>query len=185
MLRKRNTQKMNSSREILVYADWKELVTHQFIGTLYASYSRGKEIFSFEYDKKWLQSSFVQEIDPDLGLYSGIQYLRDEKNNFGVFLDSSPDRWGKVLMDRRESILARMEKRPRKNLNESDYLLGVFDKLRMGGLRFKEPTSDAFLNDNRNFTTPPLSSIRELERASYQLENELIKNDTEILIFSD
>jgi serine/threonine-protein kinase HipA len=116
---------MNSNRNIFVYADWDGLETPQFIGTLFSSYSRGKEIFSFEYDEGWLQSSFVQEIDPDIGLYSGVQYLRDEKSNFGVFLDSSPDRWGRVLMDRRELILARMENRSSRNLNESDCLLGV------------------------------------------------------------
>ena len=172
---------MSSNREILVYVDWDGLETPQFIGTLFSSYSRGKEIFSFEYDKTWLQSSFAQEIDPDLGLYSGIQYLRDEKSNFGVFLDSSPDRWGRVLMDRRESVLARMENRQRRNLNESDYLLGVFDEQRMGALRFKKTTPGAFLNDNRHFATPPWTSIRELEQASYQLENDLIKDDSEIL----
>jgi len=173
---------MNSNKEILVYADWDGLETSQFIGTLFSSYSRGKEIFSFEYGKEWLQSSFVQEIDPDLGLYSGIQYLRDEKSNFGVFLDSSPDRWGRVLMDRRESILARMENRQRRNLNESDYLLGVFDEQRMGALRFKETeTGASFMNNNQNFATPPWTSIRELEQASYQLENDLIEDDSEIL----
>ena len=172
---------MNNSKEILVYADWEELETPQFMGTLFSSYSRGKEIFSFEYDKEWLQSSLVQEIDPDLGLYPGVQYLRDEKSNFGVFLDSSPDRWGRVLMDRRESILARMENRPRRNLNESDYLLGVFDEQRMGALRFKETAPGAFLNDNWNFATPPWTSIRELEQASYQLENELLEDNPELL----
>ena len=96
---------MNNFREILVYADLEGAKTPQLIGTLFSSYSRGKEIFSFEYDKKWLQSSFVHEIDPDLGLYSGIQFVKDEKSNFGVFLDSSPDRWGRLLMDRRESIM--------------------------------------------------------------------------------
>ena len=172
---------MNSNKEILVFADWEGLETSQFIGTLFSSYSRGKEIFSFEYEKDWLQSPFVQEIDPDLGLYSGIQYLRDEKSNFGVFLDSSPDRWGRILMDRRESILARMKNRSHRNLNESDYLLGVFDEQRMGALRFKEIALGAFMNDNRNFATPPWTSIRELEQASYQLENELFEDDSESL----
>jgi serine/threonine-protein kinase HipA len=172
---------MNNSREILVYADWDGLITPQLIGKLFSTYSRGKEIFSFEYDKLWLQSSSVQEIDPDLGLYSGIQYLRDEKSNFGVFLDSSPDRWGRILMDRRESILSRVENRQYRNLNESDYLLGVFDEQRMGALRFKEIESGAFLNDDWNFTTPTWTSIRELEQASYQLENELFEDDSEQL----
>jgi len=173
---------MNSNREILVFADWDGMENAQFVGMLYSSFSRGKEIFSFAYDDNdWLQSPFVYEIDPDLGLYSGVQYLRDEKSNFGVFLDSSPDRWGRVLMDRREAILARMENRPRRNLTESDYLLGVFDEQRMGALRFKETASGVFLNDNRNFSTPPWTSLRELEHASYQLENELLKDDSEML----
>jgi serine/threonine-protein kinase HipA len=172
---------MNSNRKILIYADWDGLETPQFIGVLFFSYSRGKGIFSFEYDKQWLQSPFVQEIDPDLGLYPGVQYLRDEKSNFGVFLDSSPDRWGRVLMDRRESVLARMENRQYRNLNESDYLLGVFDEQRMGALRFKEIESGAFMNNYPNFATPPWTSIRELEQTSYQLENDLITDDSEIL----
>ena len=172
---------MNNFREILVYADWEGINTPQFIGTLFSSYSRGKEIFSFEYDKQWLQSSSVHEIDPDLVLYSGIQYVKDEKSNFGVFLDSSPDRWGRLLMDRRESIIARMEKKTYRPLSESDYLLGVFDEQRMGGLRFRETQSGAFMNDNHNFATPPWTSVRELELASWQIENELVDDDTEIL----
>jgi len=82
-------------------------------------------------------------------------------------------------MDRRESILAKIENRSRKNLNESDYLLGVFDEQRMGALRFKETSSGTFLNDNQNFATPPWTSIRELERASNQLENDLTEQQPE------
>jgi len=171
----------NRSKNILVYADWEGFETPQFIGTLFSSYSRGKEIFSFKYAHEWLQSYLVRGIDPDLELYTGIQYLRDEKSNFGVFLDSSPDRWGRVLMDRRESILSRMENRPHRHLNESDYLMGVFDEQRMGALRFKESATGAFMNDNRNFATPPWTSIRELEQASYQLENDLVEDDAELL----
>lgn len=52
-------------------------------------------------------------------------------------MDSSPDRWGRTLMDRREAILARKEKRKARKLFEEDYLLGVYDAYRMGGLRFK------------------------------------------------
>jgi len=171
---------MSSHKEIWVYADWEGMKTPPRMGTLFASYSRGKEIFSFEYDKSWLQSPFVQEIDHDLGLYSGIQYVRDEKKNFGVFLDSSPDRWGRVLMDRRESILAKTEKRTRRNLYESDYLLGVYDGLRMGGLRFKETASGPFMNDILNFSIPPWATLPDLEQASYQLESDAL-SDTELL----
>jgi serine/threonine-protein kinase HipA len=171
----------NDAREILVYADWKGLGCSRLLGSLYSVFVRGKEIFSFEYDKDWLQMADCQQIDPDLQQFSGIQYLNDSKSNFGVFLDSSPDRWGRVLMERREAVVARMENRQRRKLSESDFLLGVFDGNRMGGLRFKTNKNGNFLNDNQAFATPPFSSIRDLEYAAYQLENELLDDDAEIL----
>tara|TARA_R110001592_G_scaffold207944_6_gene458910 strand:- start:806 stop:1150 length:345 start_codon:yes stop_codon:yes gene_type:complete len=108
------------------------------MGSLYATPSRGKEIFSFEYDKGWLQSDYAQIIDPDPQLFEGAQYLSDEKSNFGIFLDSSPDRWGRVLMMRKEAANAKKEDRRPKTLMESDYLLGVYDPNRMGGLVLKQ-----------------------------------------------
>ena len=51
----------------------------------------------------------AQEFDPDLKMYTGPQFINDDKPNFGLFLDSSPDRWGRVLMKRREAIKARDE----------------------------------------------------------------------------
>ena len=80
-------------KEILVYANWQELPELMYMGTLRADFIKGEEIFSFEYSTDWLKSGFAQDIDPDLKLYSGPQYLGDEKANFGLFLDSSPDRW--------------------------------------------------------------------------------------------
>jgi len=172
---------MGNDKKILVYADWQDLENAQLMGVLHASSLRGKEVLSFEYDKKWLKSGFTQKIDPDLELFEGFQYVREGKNNFGIFLDSSPDRWGRVLMERRETILAKIENRQRKTLSETDFLLGVFDEQRVGALRFKTNINGEFQNNNKNFATPPFSSIKELERASYNLENELIENDDETL----
>lgn len=63
--------------------------------------------------------------------------MNDDKNIFGVFADSCPDRWGRLLMKRREAIRAKKaDEKPRK-LVESDYLLGVYDKARMGGISIK------------------------------------------------
>ena len=112
---------MNTEKNILVYADLNTFDSPQLIGILHSSILRAKEVFSFEYDKNWLKLPFAYEIDPDLELFSGYQYLRNEKPNFGVFLDSAPDRWGRVLMERRESILARIENRPRQNLREREF----------------------------------------------------------------
>ena len=87
-----------------------------WMGVLKADYIRGKEIFSFGYSENWLKSRYSQILDPELQLYSGSQYSKDEKQNFGVFLDSSPDRWGRVLMKRREAAMARSGKRPTDSL---------------------------------------------------------------------
>ncbi|MDR0973715.1 MAG: type II toxin-antitoxin system HipA family toxin [Prevotellaceae bacterium] len=168
-------------KEIFVYADWIESSTPQLIGKLLATPIRGKEVFSFEYDPEWLKSSDACNLDPDLGLYHGTQYTHSNKSNFGVFTDSAPDRWGRVLMDRRESLLSRIEKRPRHNLMESDYLLGVFDEHRMGALRYKTSPDEEFLNDDQHFSTPPWTSLRELEQASYKLEEDVIEDDPKIM----
>lgn len=169
-------------RDIIVFADWRGLEGPVPMGTLHAERIRGKEIFSFEYENDWLKSEHAQLIDPDLQLYSGIQYLTDtEKQNFGIFLDSSPDRWGRILMRRREAALARQESRAEQALFETDYLLGVFDEHRMGGLRFKVDTDGPFLNDNRELASPPWTSIRELEQISLRLEDDDVVDDPEYM----
>jgi serine/threonine-protein kinase HipA len=162
---------------IFVYADWKELDTPTLMGELTTVHTKGREVFSFEYDEKWLRSKNAQQIDPDLQLYSGPQYLSSDKPNFGLFLDSSPDRWGRVIMDRREAILAKLEERKSKKLFEEDYLLGVFDEHRTGALRFKVDKDGPFLNDNKGLAAPPWATLRELEHASLQLEKGLLKDD--------
>lgn len=163
---------MSSKKEILVYAHWGEFKEPVLMGVLSATPAKGKEVFSFEYNKEWLKSGYTYMLDPDLQLYEGRYFPRDEKPNFGIFLDSCPDRWGRVLMDRREAVLARKEKRPVKHLLESDYLLGVYDGHRMGGLRFKLAEGGDFLNNDQSMSAPPWTSLRELEQASLKFEED-------------
>lgn len=159
-------------KEIRVYTHWQEMETPFLMGVLSASPAKGKESFSFEYDDEWLKSDFSQVIDPDLELYSGAFYPRDDKPNFGIFLDSCPDRWGRVLMQRREAVIAKKELRQAKKLLESDFLLGVYDEHRMGALRFKLVEDGPFLNDNKAMAAPPWASLRELEQASLKFEED-------------
>lgn len=160
-----------------MYADWASLGEPRLMGYLFAERTRGKEIFSFEYERSWLDSGFSQLLDPDLQYYSGPQYLRDEKPNFGLFLDSSPDRWGRLLMRRRAAMQARQTDQKQTPLFETDYLLGVYDAQRMGALRFKENLDGPFLDDNSKYATPPWTSLRELEHASLQLEKDDAADD--------
>lgn len=163
---------VKTKKEILVYADWRDLQETAQMGTLTVTSAKGKETFSYEYSDEWLKSGFSQMLDPDLQLYSGANYPRDEKINFGIFLDSCPDRWGRVLMKRREAMIAKKEDRKPKALLESDFLLGVFDEHRMGALRFKLQKDGPFLNDNKEMAAPPFASLRELEHASLQFEED-------------
>lgn len=166
---------------IYVYADWLTLGKPILIGELYSERLRGKEIFSFAYNEQWLHSDFAYQLDPDLDLFQGIQYLNDEKSNFGLFLDSSPDRWGRVLMKRREAALARKEERKVEKLFETDFLLGVFDAHRMGALRFKLDKNGNFLNNNKELASPPWTSIRELTQISLRLEEDDSLDDPDYL----
>ena len=171
----------DSTKNIYVYADWAGLNNPHLMGTLTANQIRGKEIFSFQYADEWLKSGKAKILDPDLSLFSGFQHLRDEKLNFGMFLDSSPDRWGRVLMKRREIALAKQETRKAKTLFESDFLLGVYDPLRMGGLRFKMDKDGDFLDNDIHYATPPWTSIRELESASLEYEKGLEQDSPGLL----
>ena len=92
------------SREIFVFGGWESLGKDIMIGTLRADVLRGKEVFSFEYDNDWLNSHENCVLDPDLQFYKGRQYTHDDKTLFGVFTDSCPDRWGRILMKRREAL---------------------------------------------------------------------------------
>jgi serine/threonine-protein kinase HipA len=169
----------NDVRNIYVYAHWVGMKEPVMMGELKAEFVRGKEIFSFSYAEGWLKSRYSQILDPELLFYSGSQYAGDEKSNFGVFLDSSPDRWGRTLMKRREAAIARNEGRTERTLRESDYLLGVFDGHRMGALRFKEDPYGPFINNNETFASPPMTSIRELEQISLRLEEDDFTDDPE------
>jgi serine/threonine-protein kinase HipA len=162
----------NIKKDIQVYAHWQDLQEPAIMGILSVSPAKGKESFSFEYADAWLKSDFSQMIDPDLQMYSGAYYPRGDKPNFGVFLDSCPDRWGRVLMQRREAAIAKQEDRAVKKLLESDFLLGVFDGHRMGALRFKVEQNGPFLNDNKEMAAPPWTSLRELEHASLKFEED-------------
>lgn len=164
-------------KKILVYADWVMDKAPQLIGILSSSLLRGKEIFYFEYDSLWLYNSNNRALDPSLSLFEGRQFAPQGQPNFGLFLDSSPDRWGRFLMKRREAQIAREENRAECQLLESDYLLGVHDEYRMGAIRFKLDQYGEFLDNNIHLASPPMASLRELEHASLAIESKDAENN--------
>ncbi len=174
-----------SKTDILVYAHWSGMDEPKCIGVLSAQQAKGKKSFSFEYDPAWIKSKEQMLLDPDITWYTGPQYPNG-KENFGVFLDSMPDTWGRKLMRRRAAQKALEEGKPKPTLYDIDYLLGVADESRMGALRFKLNADGPFLDNNLLSPTPPLTSIRELQYAAEILEldedSEAVKKWLAILI---
>lgn len=171
--------------DIYVYADWQELGSPQLMGVLSAHQAKGRKAFSFTYHKQWLRSGNQYLIDPDLQFFAGQQFANG-KENFGVFLDSMPDTWGRTLMKRREAQLAKANGASVKTLYDVDFLLGVYDETRMGALRFKLDLEGDFLDNDSEKSTPPWSTVRELQQAVVHYENEkesdVINKWLEILI---
>ncbi|MEO8254837.1 MAG: HipA domain-containing protein [Flavobacterium sp.] len=157
--------------DIYVYAHWQSMNEPKIVGILSAQQAKGKKAFSFEYDKTWLKTEQKFLLDPDIQLYGGKQYP-NQKENFGIFLDSMPDTWGRTLMKRREAQIARKNNEKPRTLYDIDFLLGVFDESRMGALRFKTDLTGDFLDNNKTTSTPPWSSIRELQNAASIFEND-------------
>jgi serine/threonine-protein kinase HipA len=155
---------------VAVYADLERFDEPVLMGSLRCQTSRTGDVFSFEYEPTWLQKAEAFTFDPDLALVSGPQYPVSGRANFGIFLDSSPDRWGRVLMQRRENMRARLEGRRARSLTEWDFLLGVHDETRLGALRFQDPDTGRFIDSDDDFAAPPITSLRELQAASLQFE---------------
>jgi len=134
------------------------------VGTL--AHDRGQ--IRFHYERAWLSDARAFALDPDLSLDASPFFPKPELGNFGIFLDSSPDRWGQTLMKRREALQARGEKRTPRTLYAWDFLIGVQDYTRQGALRFRYPGTEDFLG-NEKMAAPPITTLRELEAVAYQL----------------
>lgn len=156
---------------IYVYDNFSEDVPC-LIGRLYVGVIKGGETYSFEYDADWLvRNKMKVSLDPQLQPFTGRQFPTG-KNIFGIFVDASPDRWGRVLMNKRERIIAGKEGRKPRKLYDSDYLLGVYDETRMGGIRFKLDVDGPFLSDDKENGVPPWAYLRTLEEAARNYEND-------------
>ena len=125
-------------QRLLVYADFDWLKEIELIGTLSYEKLRGSDSFGFEFHSEWLRNHTSIQISADINNYPGPQYTQPGKEIFGCFSDALPDRWGRTLINKREQILALEEKRPLRKLSSFDYLTGIDDFSRMGGLRYRK-----------------------------------------------
>ena len=164
-------------KRITVYADFDFLSAPREIGTLGYEHIRGKDHFVFEYSHEWLKKYGGILLSGDLMNVPSLQHPRGDDNVFGFVKDSFPDRWGRLLLDRRERLTARSEGRQTRMLTNYDYLIGIEDFTRMGGIRYKEADSDGFINAGAKYLVPPVESLRALCDACHEIESAEERNE--------
>ncbi|HEX3468849.1 MAG TPA: HipA domain-containing protein [Candidatus Elarobacter sp.] len=160
---------------IEVYKDWSSGEPPTLLGTLRPRSGGTGALFDFTFDEHALVDATLakQSLDPDLGLFAGPQFPKSGRTQFGVFQDSSPDRWGETLIRRRFDRDKRAGRVPKNaRLQEQDYLLGVHDAFRSGALRYKLAADGPFLDDRDHNAAPPFVRLRALETASRGIEND-------------
>ena len=149
--------------------DAAELGVRARVGTLSRQAVRTNGPASFDYEPSWLQGKHALTLDPKLQLWDADQYPPTNGSGFGLLMDSAPDRWGRLLMERREAAESRRQGRAVRALQAIDFLLGVHDLTRIGALRFRVSEAGPFL-DNSADPAPPLTSLAELARVSRRIE---------------
>lgn len=157
-------------KKLFVFADFDWLDGPTLVGELGYESLRGSDSYSFKFDNEWLNRFGNLFLSADINNYPGQQYTQPDRDIFGCFSDALPDRWGRLLLNRREQILAREEKRPVRKLSSFDYLMGIDDYSRMGGLRFKEEINGDFINSETTLRIPPLADVSSLAAASMEVE---------------
>lgn len=158
-------------KTLLVYADFDWFDAPILVGSLGYESLRGSDSYSFEFDSDWLSKYGSLYLSADLNNYLGPQYTAEGRDIFGCFADALPDRWGRLLLNRREQIVAQEENRPIRRLSSFDYLIAIDDYSRMGGFRFKEHRGGDFINSSPTLRVPPLTDLRTLEASSWEVEH--------------
>lgn len=134
------------------------------VGTARFSLRRGAVSTTFSYDEGWLANGRTAfALDPALPLGVGPRHVAGIP---GAFRDSAPDRWGRTLIERDRREEAPQSGLPLRQLDDVDFLVGVFDQTREGSLRFREPEGE-FLAASA--AIPPLVQLPKLLHASHEV----------------
>lgn len=149
--------------KLYVYADWDWIEKPSQIGVLQYDRKGTDEIYSFRFRDKWLAVHSGILLSADIENWTGWQYPKEKNTIPGMFSDVMPDRWGRLLLQRREQVLAEKENRSPRQLSSFDMLMLIHDQGRMGGLRFKTDPQGEFINDDLYLSIPPFTKLRDLE----------------------
>lgn len=145
-------------------------VENRHVGTARFNLRHGSLSTTFVYADQWLDDEAAYAIDPQMPLLAKTYHCAGIP---GAFSDSSPDRWGKTLIQRNLRLEAEKGNTSFRKLDEVDYLIGVHDLAREGSLRFLEsgqPAEMGFLSQSTQ--VPPLVQLPKLIRASKEVANE-------------
>jgi serine/threonine-protein kinase HipA len=172
---------MAKAKAIFVHVDLQGK-TH-FVGRCWVHTRKQGKSASFEYSRRWQKSPASFSLEPALKLGEGSFHTPKGKSLFGSIGDSAPDRWGRLLMKRLEARKATEEKRARRLLHDSDYLLMVNDMARQGALRFAEQEGGPFLAEGTDAAIPPIVELGRFLAASDRiLENKELDQDIKDLV---
>ena len=158
-----------AEREVEVFVSFAD--ADVLAGRLWCHRRRGTESQTFRYDTGYLGRAGAYELDPLLPLVEGSQQTPANREIFGAFSDSAPDRWGRRLIGRAERRRVRREGGTARSFGEADYLLGVRDDLRQGALRYREPDAGEFIAPP-DAGVPSLLDLPKLLGAADRLERD-------------
>lgn len=131
-------------------------------GVAYFTARRSGVSTTFTYDPSYLAGATTADLEPGLPRVAGQQYVDGLP---GAFADSSPDRWGRNLIDKRRRAVQRETTRRLPAATAIDYLVGVSDITRQGDLRFTaRDDPDGFLAPGHD--VPKLVSLPTLLNAA-------------------
>ena len=130
----------------------------KYIGELKVENVRMRETYMFQFAAEYLNPK-NPILDPSIANVRGPQFPVIG-GIFGFLSDVAPDRWGRKLIRRKE----------KRELSESDFLLGVCDATRQGALRLKLDKDGPFVSDDTKDAAPPWTTLRKLESAALHID---------------
>ncbi|MGH2889392.1 MAG: type II toxin-antitoxin system HipA family toxin [Solirubrobacteraceae bacterium] len=153
--------------EVFVQIDDQDIAA----GDLWMHRAGRSQSASFAYRPGYIGRDGAYALDPDLPLQTGQLQTPVGRSLFGAFSDAAPDRWGRTLIERTETVSAREEGRTARSFSEADYLLGARDDMRQGALRYRRPDTEAFLA-TEDTGVPALLQLGTLMNAAEALEGD-------------
>lgn len=148
------TRTRRREEELIVHLDAVDLGGDRIIGSLRRAKNRGTSVLSFQFADEWLAADPHFALGDALSPRPGRQYS-DALS--GIFDDTTPDRWGRTLLERDVARQGRA-----RALDDWDFLTLVRDEMRMGALRFARAEDGVFVAEEIP-AVPPIARLREIE----------------------